>query len=213
MALNANAIVDIAEAMAFIREKAEPAALERKINSLSGNFERVSCRKIKLQTVTDYRVDGSGSSSLLDYRDGRSSSSLLLPFVPCQSVSKIEIRYRDESVYKIFTSAADFVLKDKNVGLLTLINDFFPRGERNILLTMSVGYLATDMEFAAFQEAFLTQLKFDYRKWDHDEVGLSSRALADGSIQFMGGQFATVKTHFLREVQDLLDLYRDRRFA
>ena len=201
MALNANAIVDIAEAMAFIREKSEPAALERKINSLSGNFERDSRRKIKLQTLTDYRVDGTGSSSLL------------LPFVPTQSVSKIEIRYPDETVYKTITSAADFVLKDKNVGVLTLIKDVFPRGERNVLLTMPVGYLATDMEFAAFQEAFLTQLKFDYRKWDHDETGLSSRALADGSIQFMGGQFATVKTHFLREVQDLLDLYRDRRFA
>ena len=201
MALNANAIVDIAEAGTFLREKAEPGALERKINSLSGNFERASNRKLKLQTLTDYRVDGSGSSSLL------------LPFVPTQSVSKIEIRYRDETVYKTFTSAADFVLKDKNAGILTLINEVFPRGERNVLLTMLVGYLATDMEFAAFQEAFLTQLKFDYRKWDHDEVGLSSRALADGSIQFMGGQFASVKTHFLREVQDLLDLYRDRRFS
>ena len=199
MALNANAIVDIADAMAFIQEKANPAVLERKINSLSGNFERVSCRKIKLQTLTDYRVDGSGNSSLE------------LPFIPTQSVTKIEMRFRDESIYRTLTSAADFALKNGRV--LTLLKDVFLRGELNILLTMSVGYLATDMEFAAFQEAFLTQLKSDYRKWDHDEVGLSSRALADGSIQFMGGQFATVKTHFLREVQDLLELYRDRTIA
>jgi hypothetical protein len=131
-----------------------------------------------------------------------------LPFVPVQSLTKIDLRYSiADTVYKTLTDPTKWILKDKAIGLLQLTEDYFVSGCRNVLLTMSVGYLATDMEYAQLQALLLTQLQFDYRKWDRNEIGVTSRSLQDGNIGFVPS------TQLLREVRDGLDLLVDRRFS
>ena len=195
MAVNATALVTLSEAKAFLSltSDAFDADIERRINGLTAAFERESNRKIKQQTLTDYRVDGNGRTSML------------LPFIPTQAVTKVQIRYWDETIYKTITDTSKFVLADKNLGILRLLEDVFIRGSRNVLISMSVGYLSTDNEYGKLQELLLLQLKFDWKKWDQNEIGQSARSLADGNLQFIPtGQF-------LREVSEGLMLFKDRK--
>jgi hypothetical protein len=198
MPLNPNALVTLAEAKSFLKESASTNDLEieRRINSLTATFENELDRKIKQQTLTDYRIDGTGKYYAL------------LPFVPVQSVTKVEIRYQQtELVYKTITDPAKFTVKDKDLGLLELVEDVFSAGTKNILITMSVGYLTTDLEYPLLQSLLLVQLKFDFKKWDQNEIGVSSRSLQDGNIQFIP------TGRLLREVQEGLMTLRDNRFV
>ena len=196
MALNANALVTLPQAKGNLGEtsSANDEIIERQINALSLSFESGTGRKLKQQTLTDYRVNGN------------SKTYLFLPFVPVQSVSKVEIRYSiNDSIYKTITDTSKFLLKDKRTGILQLKEDSFVCGVKNILVTMSVGYLATDGELAQAQALLLTQLKFDYNKWQHNEIGVTSRTLQDGSIGFVTG------SQFLKEVREGLEALQDRR--
>jgi len=202
MALNtnknvaANGIVNLDEAKSFLKETGtdNDAEIVRMVNGLSAAFEQEVGRKIRTQTLTDFRVDGTGKSSLL------------FPYAPVQSIAEIELRNSDESVYRTITLAADFVIKDKGLGLIMLINDSFIKGQRNILFTTDVGFAMTDPEFARAQELLLTQLAFDYRAWQNNEIGLTSRTLPDGSVTFNSPH------RFLQQVYEGLEDLRDRRF-
>jgi hypothetical protein len=198
MPLSAAALITVSDAKAFLKESStdNDGDIERRINGLSFIFEAYVGRKIKQQTLTDYRVDGNNKTHLI------------LPFVPVQSLTKIDIRYSiDDTVYKTITDSSKWTLKDKYLGLVQLKEDVFIAGSRNVLLTMSVGYLATDLDFSQYQTLLLTQLQFDYRKWDRNEIGVTSRSLQDGNIGFVPS------TQLLREVRDGLDLLVDRRFS
>src|ERR1043166_5908887 len=198
MPLSAAALIKASEGKVFLKENSfhKYGDIGRRINGLSFIFEAYVGRKIKQQTLTDYRVDGNNKTHLI------------LPFVPVQSLTKIDIHYSiDDTVYKTITDSSKWTLKDKYLGLVQLKEDVFIAGSRNVLLTMSVGYLATDLDFSQYQTLLLTQLQFDYRKWDRNEIGVTSRSLQDGNIGFVPS------TQLLREVRDGLDLLVDRRFS
>ena len=196
MTVAANAIVTLNEAKAFLIEKSTEfdSDIQNQINGLSTIFDRELGRKIKNQTLTDYRVDGTGY-----YR-------IILPWAPVQSVSKVDIRNDcDDSVYKTITDSSKWILKDKKQGLLQMVEDVLICGSRNILITMSVGYIDADVELAAIKDLFLKQLKFNYVRWRNQEIGVQSRTFQDGSIGFIpsGGM--------LKEVTENLQGFRDTR--
>jgi uncharacterized phiE125 gp8 family phage protein len=196
MALNANALLAMPEAKSYLKITSEEtdSVIERMINSLSTEFETATGRKVKQQTLTDYRIDGNGECSIL------------LPFVPVQAVTKVDIRYRDETVYKTITDTAKFVIKDKRLGLFGLLEDIFLCGERNILITMSVGFQAADVDWPTYQKHFLDQLTWDYQEWDKNITGVTSRSLQDGSVQYLP------RSRFIPKVQEFLEYSRDKRF-
>src|SRR5262245_57929149 len=193
MPLNSNAIVSLAEAKNYLNITAETndSVIERMINDLSEEFEDRTERKIKQRTLTDYRIDGNGTYCVY------------LPFVPVQSVTKVEIRYTNEVVFKTITDTTKFILKSMNVGRLELIEDLFMIGSRNILITMSIGYPTTDCHWSSFQTHFLNQLHWDYQEWDKNIIGVSSRGLQDGSVQYLP------RSRFIPKVQQFLRSMRD----
>src|ERR1043166_9457929 len=129
MPLSAGALITVSDGKALLKESSthNGGAIERRVNSLRFTFEAYVGRKIKQQTLTDYRVDGNNKTHLI------------LPFVPVQSLTKIDIRYSiDDTVYKTITDSSKWTLKDKYLGLVQLKEDVFIAGSRNVLLTMSV---------------------------------------------------------------------------
>ena len=196
MALAANAIVSLDEAKSFLGEQSPDRNLEieSRINGLSSIFDQRLGRKTIQQTLTDYRIDGNGS-----YR-------ATLPWTPVQSVSKVEIRLdRQDLVYKTITDASKWVLKEKRSGVLEMIEDVLICGYRNILVTMQVGFAASDWELSSIKKLFLDQLHFEYHRWQKNEIGVQNKNLLDGSIGWIpaGG--------LLREIDENLELFRDRR--
>lgn len=191
-------IVTLVEAKNFVGEvnSTNDVDIQRMIDGLSALFEGYTHRKIVQQTLTDYRIDGNGCRSVL------------LPFSPVQSVTAVKIRYSsDDTTYKNVTDTTKFVVKDKNLGLLQMFEDTLICGKRNVLVTMSVGYLAADGELLSIKDIFLRQFQFDYIRWQNREVGVNSKTFADGSLGFVpsGG--------LLKETKERLDQFVDLRFV
>lgn len=198
MALNTNVFITLDDAKTALRQpQAADAILERKINALTLLFEKEVARKIKKQTLTGYRVDGNGRSSFRP------------PFLPVQSVTSIELRYSsgwgsfyDETVYKIITDTAAFTIINKKD--IVLINEVFLWGISNVLLTMAVGYEDTDPEMSSYRDLLLTQLVYDFNRWDLYEVGAVSKTFQDGSVSY------SPPTILIKEVRDGLSMLAEK---
>lgn len=205
MPLNANALLTLPESKNYLKitSEATDSIIERMINSLSTEFETETGRKIKQQTLTDYRVDGDDAMQWDESTTSR-DRTLYLPFAPVQSISKIEMRYSDESITVTITDSSKWKLNTKK-GRVELLEQPFIAGSQNILITMVVGYPATDDLFSAFQKHFLDQLIWDYEEWDKKITGVSSRSLQDGSVQYLP------RHRFIPKVQEFLDKRRDDR--
>jgi hypothetical protein len=189
MALLASALVTLADAKQYLNEASDDndAAIERAINALTSTFELQTSRLLKARTVVDYRVDGNGKFEIL------------LP-PPVQSVTKVEIRepVTDASI-AIITDTTKFVLKDTRTARFLMKENLLLFGYKNILIGGVFGFASTDVEFSKCQDLLLTQLKFDYMAWQHNEVGVNARTMTDGSVAFV------TRNQLLDKVQQGLD--------
>lgn len=173
MAVNANAIITLAEGKVFLGEAAatgtNDGTIEEMINSISTLIEIEVARKVVQQTVSSYRMDGNGKTYLM------------VPYVPLKSVTSVVVKdTRDDTTLETYTS---FSVVNANTGRLMLTDgNVFPEGRDNVVLGMSVGFATTDYELAVFKEAAYLQLKNDYKRWESQEIGLMSRSLPDGSV-------------------------------
>lgn len=172
--LSGNAIVTLADARVFLGYATSTATtndgiITTMINSISQLLEIETSRKVIQQTLTGYRLDGTGRREIL------------VPYVPLQSVSSVVIndRITDTTLYT-FTS---YSVTNPDTGCLMLTDgNIFPRGRNNVVLGLSVGWGATAPELSIFQQACFLQLKNDYKRWENQEVGLVQRSLPDGSV-------------------------------
>lgn len=207
MSLNANAIASMDEAREELRETSQKydAVLERRINALSQIFEKQSGLILVQKTLTGFRVNGSGCEALM------------VPLLPLQSVSKIDMRYDfdDSSYIDPITDTTTFIVKDKDeyghshTGYLQLLLTgsiyWFPPGKNNILLDTIVGYASTHPVRAEVQRLFFMQLSYEYRRWQQNETGLLGRTQSDGNVSF------AIPHNLLQEVVEGLDSLRIRR--
>ena len=195
MALHANALIqDLAELKDVLRVKSseDDIDLERLVNAMTVTFESEAGRPLRKRTLTDYRLDGTGTNKLY------------LPFVPVSNVTKVQIRYDyNDAVYRTITDTAQFVLKSGDLGLLQLVNDWFIRGDRNILVTMDVGFQTTDMEFATAIDLMYMQIAHSFRMVKNGELGLTNKTYSDGSVSFFPA------SRLLKEVADGLLSIKD----
>jgi len=189
-------IVTIEEAREELFEKGNQYddAILRRIAALSHVFEAETGWSFKQRVLTARRVDGEGQYFLL------------LPFVPVQSVSAIEIRSEMTDAVVSTLAPTDFILKDAERGRIQLLNgQCFPPGFRNVLVTMTIGFLATDERLARAKALLLEQLSFDYHTWQNHEQGIVAKSFSDGNVSF------APRTHLLQKVQDGLDALRSWR--
>jgi hypothetical protein len=189
MALLATALVSLADAKQYLNETSDDndAQIERAINALTNTFEMETSRLLKARAVVDYRVDGNGKFEIL------------LP-PPVQSVTKVEIRdpVTDTSL-TIVTDTTKFVLKDTRTARFLMKENLLLLGYKNILISGVFGFASTDIELYKCQDLLLTQLKFDYMAWQHNETGVNARTMTDGSVAFV------TRNQLLDKVQQGLD--------
>lgn len=206
---NANALVTLAEAREELKEKSQQydEVLQRRIDALSSTFESETGWALKQRTLTGYRMNGNNKSYAL------------IPIVPVQSVTQIQIRYEcDDTTYKTITDTSKFILKGKDEyghsisGRLQLLDDFFLGGNANVLLNMVVGFATTHPKIEEAKRLMYMQLAYEYRRWQNNEQGLLTRSSGDGNVSFQP-QFATVMTALLREVSDGLVMLRNWSFV
>lgn len=209
MALNGNALATFEEVREEIKIKSQAteATIERRINALSQTFEEQSGLILKEQSLTGFRVDSHGTSSIC------------LPMLPVQTVTKIDMRWEfDDSAYvDPMTDSSAWLLKDldryghSHTGLLQLLlvtaakSWVFPVGKANILVDMKIGYAKTHPRWSEAQRLFFIQLAYEYKRWEQNEIGISGRTLSDGSVTF------NIAQNLLKEVADGLDAMRLRR--
>lgn len=199
MALHATALIDDLTELKEVLKipgNQDDANLEMLVNGITAKFETVTERMLRKRTLTDYRINGNGLMEIL------------LPWVPVQSVTKVEIRNTaDDSVQAVVTDTSKFILKDKKLGLLTMKENVLVCGLKNILVTMEVGFNLTDMEFADCKTYLFKQLAFEYRLLRNNELGLQTRTFQDGSISFVP------PVALLKEVEDGLRYWKDWYYA
>lgn len=200
MALSTTALLSLEETRDALKQKGQfdTDDVIRMINALTLVFEKQTGRLLKQRTLTDYRVDGSGDRSIV------------LPWIPVQSVSRVDIRNCDDSVNVVITDSTKWKL-DKKSGILELFENLFVEGDRNVLVTMSVGYADADIELDELKNLLVMQLIIDWRRIKNNEVGIASRSMADGNVTFSGGWGMSPPRRLLKEVEDGLVAFRDER--
>jgi hypothetical protein len=200
LALHETALISMEQGRAALdlAKQSQDADLELAINALTIAFEREVGGPLKARTLTDYRLDGTGGDWLV------------LPFIPVQSIAKLDIRYTDGTSYLVLIDDTKWTVGKKS-GLLELVEDCFVEGRQNILVTMSVGWAPGDLELAELQMLLIMQLKVDWNRIKNNEIGLSSRTMADGGVNFAGGWGVSPPRRFLLEVSDGLERFKDKR--
>lgn len=211
--LNANAIITLDEAYEELKENTTnyDTILARRINGLSETFETLTGWCIASQSLTAFRVDG---DRLMNTGYGLTTQTLLIPILPVQSVTKIDIHdgLSDAST-SVITDTTAFVLKGldrhgvSQSGHLQLLSGAYSTGTCNILLDMVVGFTATHPKLAEAKRLLVTQLQYEYKRWQRNEAGLLTTSMPDGSISFAPG------SNLLREVSDGLLQMTTPRFA
>lgn len=145
------------------------AELERIIPAVQAFLEQECGRVFEQTTVTEY-FDGD------DWK-----GSLLVSRPPIASITNL---WDDPSrAFATPMAASKYDIKDASSGHLRLLDGLtFSRGQKNIKLTYVGGYLKmpVDLEQAAIEMVWAAR-----EKGAHNLIGVRSRSVADGSVQFV----------------------------
>lgn len=167
------------------------AELERIIPAVQAFLEQECGRQFEQATVTEY-YNGAGpqysytiTGSWWYHYNALSPSwrdHLMVARPPITSITSIwddPLRvYGDETLI----DAAAYVIADENAGLIALDGFTFLQELKNIKITYLGGYttIPVDLEQAAIEMVWATR-----EKGLHNLIGVRSRSIADGNIQFM----------------------------
>ena len=203
MALQSNAILSIYELKAALKlqETEKEELLEGLINSASDFIEGSLNRRLKTQTYTAVRFDGTGSK-------------YLFPEFPVTTLTSVVL---DETTQTLWLPGDSGEPKDKDVILLdgpdpkwgrwALYRDLkWTKGMLNIKMTYTAGYGATTpANMPAMPEDLKQACIIIARHWyylqDRQRQGLYSRRMSGESVSY-------VQTSLPREAVPLLNRYR-----
>lgn len=165
------------------------AELERIIPAVQVFLEQECARAFEQATVTEY-YNGAGW-----WNDGRTiqfpawRNTLMVARPPIASITNIwddqDRAYGSETLL----GAANYVIADAEAGLIVLDSLCFQRGLRNIKITYVGGYptIPLDLEQAAIEMVWAAR-----EKGLHNLIGVRSRSIADGNIQFVNLDWGSV---------------------
>lgn len=177
------ALVTLPEAKRFLGIEADVDTnddiLEMFIDGITGDFEGEARRKLKLQTISSYALDGKGTDWIR------------LPYWPISTVSSIVIKNHDGTTLRTLTndtspaelSGAEFTVGALD-GTLRLYSGAFPCGVNNVLVTWNAGFASDSPEMKRLRLLCLIQLQSEYRQWEKSDFGVASRQFQDGGITF-----------------------------
>lgn len=89
-------------------------------------------------------------------------------------------------------SASRYAIGDAEAGIIELDGLTFQKGLRNIKITYVGGYVATDARLTALKQALIEMVWAAREKGAHNLVGVRSRSIADGSVQFVNLDWGSI---------------------
>lgn len=170
VSLNPNALTTLEAAKDYldipVLDTEQDDRVKRMINSASQRFEKITNRKLKLQTITEYQ-------------DGRANSKLVLREWPAQkpSVVNVDSNWVYDSINNLATTDYDVELNQ----FLVRKSGYFQKGVRNIKIVYQAGY--TDVP-SDLEEACLMMIQWlDSMRTDR-RVGTKSKSKNGENISF-----------------------------
>lgn len=159
------------------------AELARLIPAVQSYLEQECFRTFESGTVTEYKSGGNlewgcWSSTAAPFR----SSRLMVARPPITSITGIwddPIRvYGNDTLI----DQTNYVIEDADAGLIVLDGYQFKPGIKNIKITYVGGFtsIPSDLEQAAIEMVWAAR-----EKGLHNLIGVRSRSVADGNVQFM----------------------------
>ncbi len=165
-------ITTVSDCKAFRKIEAENTdhdeGLERLITAVQQWLEQECRRTFDQASVTEY-FHGH------DWRD-----CIMVSRPPIVSITNL---WDDLArAYTTPISASQYVIEDAEAGIVRLDGLTFQKGLRNIKITYLGGYqvMPPDLEQAAIEMIWAA-----YAKGDQNLIGVRSRSIADGSVQFV----------------------------
>jgi len=170
VSLNTNALTTLEAAKDYLDippgDTEQDDRVKRMINSASQRFEKITNRKLKLQSITEYQ-------------DGRANNKLVLRQWPAQKPTVVCL---DPSW--VYDSSNDIPTTEYNVEqdqVLVRRTGYFPKGVRNIKIVYQAGYtdVPSDLEEACLMMVqWLDSMRTDRR------VGTKSKSKNGENISF-----------------------------
>lgn len=175
MALNANALVTLNAAKAYLKiplaETSKDSHIELLINSASEYLERECDRVLK-------KVTG-----IVEYQDGNNTKVIVTKQWPITAVSELKLDSSGSSAFGADTVVAsgDRAITDDDTAIL-LIADRTPRGQRTVKITYDAGYATIP---ADLQEACLWVVYWKDRIRDAGDIGRTTKNKEGESISYL----------------------------
>jgi hypothetical protein len=201
MALSADALCSLAQLKQYLQItlSEHDSFMEGLIEAVSARFAAYTGRHL---TARDYSPDPEDEAFDPDNAvlSGTGHAELLLPQYPVITLSQLLMD--GCAVAQAQTGALTGWVLDRAAGVLSLMDQVFPLGRHNVLLTYRAGFeiVPPDLAQAAVEQSAVL---FQESAAGHGRLGLSARTLADGSVSY-------TQKPLLPQVVAVLDRYRNR---
>lgn len=133
------------------------------------------------------------SATLTEYYHGNDwSTSVVLARPPITSITSM---YDDPlRVYGAETliPSTSYAIGDAEAGIVVLDNRTFQAGLRNIKITYVGGFAGSDPTLQPLAQALIEMVWAAREKGQHNLVGVRSRSIADGNVQFVNLDWGSI---------------------
>lgn len=166
------------------------AELERLIPGVQAFLEQACARTFESATVTEYWSGGNPEWGCWSTTAARSGySRLMVERPPITSITSLWDDPLRAYGSDTLIDPANYVIEDADAGLIVLDGRRFKHGLKNIKITYVGGFttIPADLQQAAIEMVWAAR-----EKGQHNLVGVRSRSIADGNVQFMNLDWGSV---------------------
>lgn len=209
MALNANAIISVAEAKTQLKitSSSLDSTLEVWINEASDWIENYINNKVVEQSISSEISDGDDDNRL--YPRYFPITQLSTESSPTTAQKLANLQYRDspDSSWTDIESNINHIAINQRDGYIELYDDIFPTGWQNIKISYKAGYVSADvpLEFKTIC-AEMVQVRYNESKQGNDQLSRSSTSSNQG-----GGSSSVSYKDLYPRWQGILSKYKNYR--
>jgi hypothetical protein len=211
MALNANAIVTLAEAKQQLNivtsNTTEDSVIEAMINEISDAVEYYTQRKIFAQSVTNEIRDGDGTNVI--YPKYYPLIQLSTASSPTSANILAAVQYRDtpDSAWTDIETDTDHIFYDTTLPYIELYDLVFPIGRRNIRLNYKAGYSTVPGDI---KQVVLEKIQM---RWKESLPHGGWLGQSNTNQSEAGGSSSATLRELDKRWNEILDRYRTRSLA
>ena len=172
MALNANALVTLAQGKTYLKipvlDLTQDSMVEFFINAASDYIESETDRKLKSQSQTEYH-------------DGKKSNILVLREFPVTAIASLKFDYTGKFTgNETIVNAENYGIGDEGNSLY--YRGYLPSGYRNIQIVYTAGLATIPMDL---QNACLWAMTYYYQMRENKDIGRTAKGKGDESVSIL----------------------------